>query len=112
MTPESTTTALVYSGVIAYICSAAIEWLKQQKWFPFLTMESSTLNRWVARLVAALSVVGIHATFNATEGTLLLSGLTGAGLLTAALEFFRQYLFQQVAYRKLVKPVASPPVPV
>jgi len=112
MTPDLTGNALVFSAVIAYMGSSAIEWLKQQKWFPWMTADSTVLNRWVGRLVAAVSVVGIHMTFDPNAGTLLVSGLSLAGIGGALVEFVKQYLLQQIAYRSVVKPVASPPVPV
>jgi hypothetical protein len=87
-------TQVTVSALIVY----ALEYLKKAKWFPWLTMDTKSLNRLVGALLAALAAVGIHAEFNAQAGTLLVTGLTAWGLMHAFFDLARSWVFQQVIY--------------
>ena len=88
---------------LAYATSAAIEFFKNQKWFPMLDKETQTLNRLVAIAASFVVAIGIHWTFDAAEGTLVIGGLTVANIWHGLLAWIQQYAFQQGAFRLLIK---------
>jgi hypothetical protein len=91
-------TQVTMSALIVYF----LEWLKQSAWFPWLTAETKTLNRWAAALMALAAAIGIHAEFNPDTGTLLVTGLTMWGIGHAAFDMARSWIFQQVIYDGVV----------
>jgi len=104
MTPDS---ALTGQLVLAAVSSWAIQKIKSSKWFPWITMESQKLNRWVGGLVAFAASAGIVVSFDTTGGVLTISGLTLVALRHFAWRFGSQWVLQQVSYRLLV----APPMP-
>jgi hypothetical protein len=98
---------LATQASVAVLVSYALQWIKQSKWFPFITTETQTLNRWISAVVAFASGLGIFFTWNHTAGTLTIAGLTAANLLHAGTGMIQQWLFQHAAYRTLV----APPLP-
>ncbi len=100
-------TALGNQFALALISTYALQWLKQSKLFPWLTVETQTLNRLVGAAIAFLSSVGILVSFDHVAGVLTVSGLTVANLLHAGARFLQQWAFQQAAYKGLV----APPMP-
>jgi hypothetical protein len=92
-------------ATVAVVVSFAIQWLKKSPWFPWLTVETQKLNRWVAVVVAAATGFGIYATW--TNGALTITGLTPANLWHAATHVVEQWTFQHAAYRTLI----APPLP-
>jgi hypothetical protein len=105
VTPEMTMQGneLVWSAVLAWFSSKAMEWAKNSKIVPWLTAESDTLNKWVARVVALVAAVGVHFTFDSTAGVLTITGLTLVGLRDSGLEYARQLMLQSIAYQKFIK---------
>lgn len=67
---------------VAGIISLVLGWLKKSKYFPWITAESSKVNRAAMIVLSGLATLGIHFSYSA--GTLLISGLSlatiGAGL--------------------------------
>jgi hypothetical protein len=61
------------------------------------------LNRWTSRVVAIVAAIGVHATFDSAAGVLTITGLTVVGIRDSILEYARQYMFQEVAYKKFVR---------
>ena len=100
-------TALGDQFALALISTYALQWLKQSKFFPWLTVETQTLNRLVGAAIAFLSSVVILVSFDHVAGVLTVSGLTVANLLHAGARFLQQWAFQQAAYKGLV----APPMP-
>ena len=100
-------TALGNQFALALISTYALQWLKQSKLFPWMTVETQTLNRLVGAAIAFLSSVGILVSFDHVAGVLTVSGLTVANLLHAGARFLQQWAFQQAAYKGLV----APPMP-
>jgi hypothetical protein len=92
---------------LAVISTYVLQWLKQSKLFPWLTVETQTLNRWAGIAIAFLSSVGVLVTFDHAAGVLTISGLTAANLLHVAARITQQWVMQQVAYRTVV----APPLP-
>ena len=94
---------LIWSAVLAWVGSKGIQWAKTTAWLP-VTLESEHLNKWVARVVALVATIGIHATFDSQAGTLMITGLTTSGVFLALGEYAKQYMMQDIAYKKFVRP--------
>lgn len=90
---------VVISGLIGY----SLEFLKQTRWFPWLTYETRRANRTVAWIVALLAAIGIHFQFDAQAGQLVITGLTLAGITHGAWEYAKQLVIQEMVYRASVK---------
>jgi hypothetical protein len=61
---------------VAAIISFLVGKLKQSSWFPWLTAETSKLNRLVAVLLSGVAAVGIHYQWDAADHSLLITGLS------------------------------------
>lgn len=92
-------------ATIAVLVSFGLQWLKKTPLFPWITVETQTLNRWVSMVVAAGSGFGILATWD--HGTLSITGLTAANAWHALSHVIEQWTFQHAAYRTLI----APPLP-
>lgn len=94
--------------VIAVVAAWAIEQLKQSKYFPFITQETSKLNRAVAALLSALGTVGIlvgHTWSPQTHTlTITISGLSLGSVLTFAWRTFGEYIYMKIFYHAALKP--------
>lgn len=87
-------TQVTVSALIVY----ALQWIKRSSWVPWITEHTKALNRWIAALVAAAAAIGIHTEFDATAGTLVITGLTLAGIAHGLFEWARSWIFQQMIY--------------
>lgn len=97
-------TQITISAVVVYI----IEVVKRSKFFPWLTTETAKLNRYVAIVLSGLAALGINATF--TDGTLTITGLTVAGILTGALVWLKSFIVQQGMFKILISSPAPEPL--
>jgi hypothetical protein len=97
-------TALSDQIPLALISTYALQWLKASKFFPWLTMETQTLNRIVGIAIAFLTSVGVLVSFDHVAGVLTVTGLTLANLGHAVIRFGQQWTFQQASYRLVVAP--------
>ena len=96
------------SQIVSQLTSAALvvyalQWLKRSKLFPWITAETTTLNRWVGAAAAGLSAIGIHLAFTATAGTpgsyvITVTGLTLPNVLHGVWHWANQYALQQITY--------------
>ncbi len=75
----------------AAVVSFLIAFLKKQSWFPWLTTETSKLNRFVAIVLSGAASVGIHTSFNHQTGVLIISGLTLTSVLAFAWHWITQF---------------------
>lgn len=91
------------SAVVAWMAAKTIEFAKMRLTFIPLDETTERLNYWAARLVALLTAIGIHSSFDPSAGTLTITGLTVGGVFSAMLEYARQLLFQEIAYKKFVR---------
>lgn len=80
-----------------------LEYLKAASWFPFVRPGSPWLNRTVAVVVAAMTALGITASYNAEFGVLSVSGLMPDTLLRKALVVAVGFLMQEASYRLTVR---------
>lgn len=93
-----------YAGefVSALITSKILEFLKMQKWFPFLNNESSErYKQIIGALAAFIATVGIQYNFDTTTGDFHMNLYQ---MYHASSDFAIQWIFQQVTYDKLIKP--------
>lgn len=96
-------TEVGWSVVFAWGAAKFIQFLKWTRWFPWLSAQTETANRVFAMVMALLVAVGIHFKFDPEAGTLLIDGLTYAGITTGIQEYLKQWMLQEVAYQKLIK---------
>lgn len=68
--------------VIAGIISTLLGMLKKSSWFPWITAETSKVNRVVAIALSFLGTAGIHFAWNASSHSLTITGLALWPLLT------------------------------
>ena len=85
--------------VVSYLAVLIQEALKKASWVPWLAARTTGMNRLVAAVFAALSTVGIQIQFDAGAGTMLVSGLTIASVLTFVVDFARSWIAQKLLYR-------------
>lgn len=88
---------------LGVIVSYVIEWLKTSNRVPWLHDYSDRLNRIVSAVLAIVASLGIQYTYDATTGTLVLSGLTLSSLVPVAWEAIKQFVANEVAYKVVVK---------
>jgi hypothetical protein len=96
---------VVISAVVVYLLQLA----KKSRLIPWLTMETGRLNRVVAVIASLLSAVGIHFTYNRSQGVLVISGLTLVGIATFAWRWLVSFVSQQLIFQTAVqKPAVTP----
>lgn len=92
-----------FVGVLA---AFALQWLKRQRWFPFLNAWSA---KWwkitVSAIVAAASALGITYSYDPTIGRLVVDGLTWASIWNGLLAFGVSFLSQHLAYEGVARRV-------
>ena len=92
-------------GIVwAFLSAAGLEWVKRHPSIAILSRESAF---WLQRLagfaLAAVAALGVHWAFDASAGSLTITGLTSTGLWAASGETIRQWASQEVMYRVAVK---------
>ena len=96
-------TSLTAGGITV----AAIQWLKNSKYFPWITKEKVVLLRFISGFCAAATSVGIHSVWTSDTHTLVISGITVTAVATAAWVFLKQCVMNEMIWRA-TKPVTSP----
>lgn len=97
-------TALGWQAVLAIAMPRVLQWLKGKTSFPLLSYTSGKLNFWITGLIASLTSFGIHFVFNAGAGTLLITGLTTAGLWAGIQHAALQWAAQHFVYKTTIAP--------
>lgn len=110
-TAPDITAHLTTGAVVVYL----IEWAKRSRLMP-ITASTKSINRALNVVLAAAVALGINWTFDASAGTLVITGLTWPALAHAGWEFLKQLATQQILYDgviapKLVKAEAQAPEP-
>ena len=90
---------LSLQAILGYFVVTTMEWLKEKRWFPWISEHTKTVNRIVAALAATAYSLGIHYQFDSTAGTLKISGLHLDPIRDAVLG----YVMQQLIYRGAVE---------
>lgn len=96
------TNDLTAHAVTGALVVYAIQWAKKSGAIPWLHEHTRALNRLVSAILAAIAAFGIDWTYDATHGTLLITGLTLASILTSGWEFLKQLVIQQMIYDGVV----------
>lgn len=76
-----------------------LNWLKDKHWAP-MTWDNATVNRWCALLTALLTSLGVHYTFDAASGRLVVDGLFWDQILFALVNAALNFGTQEAVYRK------------
>ena len=90
---------VVLGAVVVYV----LEWIKRARWVAFITIETKKLNGFLAKAAALLMAVGIHYEFDATAGTLMITGLTIAGLAHGLWVWLQQVVVQELIYNTAIQ---------
>lgn len=91
--------------VWSFFSASIMEWLKNNQKIQFLTQDTAFwAKRVIGIVVAAAAALGVHYSYDASAGTLMITGLTSAGLWTMFTETARTWVSQELMYRVAVKP--------
>jgi len=97
-------TQVLIGAVVAYL----LQWLKGQRWFPFITEQGSKYAKVaISAVVAAASAFAIDFDWNGAAGTLLISGLTWSHIWGGLVAFGISFLSQHASYELLIHPNAA-----
>ena len=88
------------AGVLAY--------LKSAKWAPWFNKHSATINHIFMALTAGGAALGIHAVWDATNHSLLITGLSLKTIAIGVWEWLKQWTLQYLVHRGMFGPVATP----
>jgi len=87
----------------AYVTSLILDWLKRQPWFPFMQVDTATLNRVFSILVALAVSMGLHYTFDPTTRVLAITIPTFVEALNGLVHAATQFGFQDLSYRLAIR---------
>lgn len=90
-----TTSTLTASAISVYI----IQRLKAWKWFKLLGPNSKYANMVASFIAAAMAATGIGYIFNEAQGTLTITGLTLAGIMTAIWSWGKSFVLNELIYQ-------------
>lgn len=88
-------THLTSSGITVF----ALQWLKNSKYFPWITDEKMWLLRMLSGLAAAGTAVGISTTWNGANHELVIGGLTLAAVTAAVWAFAKQFVMNEMVWQ-------------
>ena len=90
--------------LLSVVTAWGMEKLKAAKWFPGLTPESSaSVQKMFSAIFALLAAVGVTITYDATVGTLMITGLTLANMGQVGLLTLQNFLTQHLWYHGVIK---------
>lgn len=92
-------TELSANVVMAYVIVALIQWAKKQQWIPLVDFDTARANRAIAALMAVVTSLGVHATYNGADGSLIVTGLSLGSIASFSGEALRQFIMQQLIYK-------------
>lgn len=98
-------TQITISGIIV----AAIQYMKRSKYFPWFTKEKVYVVRGFSAVASFIAALGVHYTWNASNHSLLLTGLDLTTMLAAAWIATKQFVFTELTWQT-VKPTSNPAV--
>lgn len=93
------------------ICVWILQQVKKAKFIPFIQQNTYTINRIAALLLAGVTTAGIGFTFDRGDGTLVITGLTLAGIVTALWHWVTNYALQETIYQAAVNKQGIPNPP-
>ena len=92
--------------VFSYICTFALQWLKRQSWFPWVTAEEKNWNRLAAGLLAFIGSAGIVLTaqnLGAGHWVIDIAGLTWVNVYHVLGHGIRLYGEQKLWFKTVVQ---------
>jgi hypothetical protein len=96
-----TTTDLTAHFTTGAVIVYFMQMLKRRGWL--IGSDTKGLNRALSMILAGVAAVGINWTYDATAGTLVISGLTWAAVGAMAWEWLKQFVAQQVLWDGVVQ---------
>ena len=101
---------------IALVLVFLQNWLKQQRWFPLLTYQSTRMNHLFSIAATGLATIGIGFTFNHDAHTLTITGLQMSTIAAGVWHWLGQYAVTKGIYTglqsQLNPPAAQQTIPV
>jgi hypothetical protein len=100
----------MHQGGVGVIFVYLLEWLKKSNWFPWVSQNSGTLNRWIGLAIAFGTSVGVKAVAEGTSQTGWHIALTIpplAVMVDTLVHAATQFGEQQVLYHCAVKEVGE-----
>lgn len=97
----------IATGGGAVFSAIAIQALKNSEWATWFNRNTGRANLALSILVAFATSIGIHFAWDATNGALLITGLTAAGITHAAWQAAIQWVTQFAAYKHIVVPAEA-----
>jgi hypothetical protein len=90
---------IVSQVTLSTVVVVVMEWLKKAQWFPWLSAQSDKVNKVLGALLAAVTAVGIHYTYDASTATLTFTGISLAALGHALWHWLQSYAVQETIYK-------------
>lgn len=91
-------------------------WLKQQKWFPWINYQTAKANHAFSVMTTGMATLGVHFTYSSTDHSLLITGLSTSAVVAAGWHWIQQYAWTKGLYTglqsQLNPPSAQQPVAV
>jgi hypothetical protein len=94
------TLGTIASGVLAY--------LKTAKWAPWFDAHSKSINHIFLLISSAAGALGVHWTWDATNHSLIITGISAVAILHGLWEWTKQWTVQYLVQRGAFGPVAIP----
>jgi hypothetical protein len=107
--PAAESSALLTTITTSGMAVAIINWLKGSKYFPWITKEKTWLLRGLSLVAATASSFGIHYAWNASDHSLLITGLTLSSVLPALFALSKSLVVNEWIFRS-TKPQSNPAV--
>ena len=83
---------------------AGLNWLKASPWFPWITKERNTLVRILSIVAATASSAGIGHIWNASDHSLIISGLTLPNVVGFVWAATKQFAMNETLFQVTKKP--------
>jgi hypothetical protein len=91
---------------IGMLASGFLQFLKTQKWLPFINQNSGKINHAILLITSAAGAVGVNFAWNASAHSLTITGLTFWGIAAALWIWAKQWSVQFLVHRGVFGPVA------
>lgn len=91
---------------------AFLNWLKSTSLFPWINSEKPRLLRTIAVLLAGVKAVGITYTWNPSDHTLVIGGLTLSIIAAGVWHWLQSFAVQELIYRTTKNNAPPPPTTV
>lgn len=91
---------------IGMLASGFLQFLKTQKWLPFINKNSAGINHAILLATSFAGAVGVTFAWNATAHSLTINGLTLMGIIGGLWIWAKQWSVQFLVHRGVFGPVA------